>query len=423
MKYMLIVFTVLAGSIASAQSNFFHPGILNNKVELDLILQKVQAKEEPWFIGWNTLQEAEISNRGRGRFRPIYERAYHHDYDRIGLERPQRLEAIQKSRPEKWHIKHTLWRTVLHADLIEDAPQAEISNGIIKVNLYLPDAKEGYYRGTRFDWSGNIYNLEYDGHTYFGKWFDDYSPTKHDAIMGPVESFGPLNYQETEVGGQFVKIGVGLLTKPSDERFNGFTTYPVADPGKWKIKKKADQIQFIQEIKDEHYAHEYTKLVQLVKGKSEMIISHVLKNKGDRTIETNVFNHNFFVIDKQPVGPGFEVTFPANISGTGRGIGELAKIQDNKIVFNRELVKGENIYCSSLEGINDDARLYDIVVENNVSEAGVRITGDKPLSKMVFWTSHTTICPEPYIKIEVEPGQEFTWTYVYEFFTNDASNE
>jgi hypothetical protein len=33
------------------------------------------------------------------------------------------------------------------------APQAEITNAVLKVRCYLPDAQKGFYRGTRFDWS------------------------------------------------------------------------------------------------------------------------------------------------------------------------------------------------------------------------------------------------------------------------------
>src|SRR6187549_2635799 len=68
-----------------------------------------------------------------------------------------------------------------------DAPEASISNGIIEARLYLPDAQNGYYRGTRFDWSGVIYSLRYQGHEYFGTWFERYDPKTHDAITGPVE--------------------------------------------------------------------------------------------------------------------------------------------------------------------------------------------------------------------------------------------
>src|SRR6185295_14647599 len=67
-------------------------------------------------------------------------------------------------------------------------PQAEISNGILHARLYLPDAEKGYYRSTRFDWSGVMPSLEYRGHSYCGQWFPQYAPTINDAIMGPVES-------------------------------------------------------------------------------------------------------------------------------------------------------------------------------------------------------------------------------------------
>lgn len=62
-----------------------------------------------------------ISRRGRGRFRPIYERAYHHYHDRMGMEMPYTLEVIGKSRPEGWHIQHTSWGTLLYAGLTVSA--------------------------------------------------------------------------------------------------------------------------------------------------------------------------------------------------------------------------------------------------------------------------------------------------------------
>ncbi|MBK9680609.1 MAG: hypothetical protein IPO69_17430 [Saprospiraceae bacterium] len=36
-------------------------------------------------------------------------------------------------------------------------------------------------------------SLEWNGHQYFGQWFETYRPTLHDAIMGPVEAFAPLD--------------------------------------------------------------------------------------------------------------------------------------------------------------------------------------------------------------------------------------
>ena len=131
-------------------------------------------------------------------------------------------------------------------------PQTEISNGLIRARIYLPDSKKGYYQGTRFDWSGNMPSLVYGGHEYFGQWFPEYSPEIHDAIMGPVQDFTPLDYMETNTGGSFMKIGVGILTKPDEKPYTFSRLYPVINSGKWKIKMKSDQVKFAHELSDKN---------------------------------------------------------------------------------------------------------------------------------------------------------------------------
>ena len=231
-------------------------------------------------------------------------------------------------------------------------PQTEISNGLIQAKIYLPDAKEGYYQGTRFDWSGNMPSLKFAGHEYFGQWFTTYSPEIHDVIMGPVEEFTALDYPETKPGESFVKIGVGVLTKPDDEPYAFARLYPVVNRGKWDVKLEPDQVLFSHVLNDNAYSYKYEKCVQLVKGKPELLLSHTLKNTGSKTIETSVYDHNFFVIDNQPVGPGYSITLPFDIKGTGQGIGELAEIKGKQILFLRKVNNGENVFCSPLEGFN-----------------------------------------------------------------------
>ena len=118
-------------------------------------------------------------------------------------------------------------------------PKASISNGPVQAVLYLPDAKNGYYRASRFDWSGVIPCLAYKGHTYFGIWFSHYDPMLADAIAGPVEEFrstdGALDYDQAKPGGLFVKIGVGVLRKADDSPYKFMYTYPLVDGGKWTV--------------------------------------------------------------------------------------------------------------------------------------------------------------------------------------------
>jgi len=53
-----------------------------------------------------------ISRKGRGRFRPIYERIVHHYHDRIGLEMPYSRRVADKERPEGSHRQHMSWGTL-----------------------------------------------------------------------------------------------------------------------------------------------------------------------------------------------------------------------------------------------------------------------------------------------------------------------
>ncbi len=59
----------------------------------------------------------EISTKGRGRFRPIYEKVYHHYHDRVGLEMKYTKMVVDKIRPEGEHWDHVSWGTLMYAAL------------------------------------------------------------------------------------------------------------------------------------------------------------------------------------------------------------------------------------------------------------------------------------------------------------------
>ena len=301
-----------------------------------------------------------------------------------------------------------------------DFPQAEISNGLVRARLYLPDAQQGYYRATRFDWSGQIASLEFQGHNYFGQWFDRYDPKLHDSIQGPVEEFLTngvgLGYNDVKAGESFVKIGVGAVRKPEERAFSQFKTYEIADPGKWTVDKFPDRVEFTQELRDTAgYAYLYKKTVRLTPGKPQLVLEHSLRNTGAKPIETSVYEHNFYVIDGQPAGPDFTVRFPFEVRATADLKG-LAETRGKALTYLKELPKGPSVY-TALEGYGSTPKDYDIRVENAAAHAGVRQTSDRPLAKLVFWSIRTTVCPEAYIDMSIAPGKEFTWRIAYDFYT------
>lgn len=335
---------------------------------------------------------------------------------------PHKIISIDDERMKKYLLKKSRFiifiLPVLAISFITfvNPPEAEITNGLIKARLYLPDPSNGYYRGSRFDWSGIIADLEYDGHIYYGQWFPKYDPRLHDAIMGPVEDFYPIGFKEAGPGETYLKIGIGILVRPDTSKYSIVPPYEIINPGKWKVKTKPARVEFLHTLNDTSYSYVYKKMIKLEKGKPAMVISHTLKNTGKKTIETEVYDHNFFMLDKQTTGPGFTISFPFKIMFKGEK-NDLAEIRENQIVFIKELAKKEHVYYGALEGYGNGAEDYDIKIENQNTGAGVRITCDKPLSKLAFWSASTTVCPEPFIHIKVNPGESFSWKISYNYYS------
>jgi hypothetical protein len=356
-------------------------------------------------------------------------------------------------------------------------PSHQITNGEITATVYLPDAKNGFYKTTRFDWSGAIGSLKYKGHDYYGSWWSkitdiydfgyegpnkDVISADFTAMVGPAEEFGALGYNDVPAGGLFVKPGVGVLTR-NEANYNHSLPYPIANGGKWDVKRSRDAVEFTHTLNEPsiNFGYVYTKIVRLTPGKPQMTISHVMKNTGSKPIVTNVYNHNFTTIDKQTTGPDVEITVPWQMTraargggagragapapstplGTGRqgpppvdpsaplAAGErmgtqcgqaqmqaLASAQGNKLVYGKVL-EGAECYSASFTGYGAEAKDNDIRIENKKTGAGVHITGDRPLTRFGYWSIKTVVSPEPYIDLNIEPGQQFAWTYTYDYYT------
>lgn len=298
----------------------------------------------------------------------------------------------------------------------QEYPSDTISNRLITVKMYLPDNKLGYYRSSRFDWSGIIYELKYKGCNYFGQWNSNHDPGINDAICGPVEEFSEIGYDLTEENGEFLKIGIGGLRKPKEKKYNKFKLYEILTHGEWIINKTDYKIEFTHLIDNvSGYSYKYVKCIELVDGKPELLIKHTLENTGKRVIETNVYNHNFFTIGDLPTNQDVMIKFSKKIpKGLYYNNKSILVIDKNKIGFKRNFISNESLMLTDIfEGglINSD-----IVIENKRVKAGVKITSDTKYSKIHFWASENTYCPEPYINLKLFPQKKICWTFKYFFY-------
>jgi hypothetical protein len=171
------------------------------------------------------------------------------------------------------------------------------------------------------------------------------------------------------------------------------------------------------------YAYVYTKTVELIKGKPRMALAHRLKNTGRKTIESDVYEHNFYMLDGQPTGPNVVIRFPFDVQAE-QDLHGLAETRSHELVYLKELTGRESAQ-SNLTGFGSDPQSYDITVENTKTGAAVRQTCDRPLARINYWSIRSTACPEAYIHMKIAPGETFTWRILYEFSakgSRDAAN-
>jgi len=320
-------------------------------------------------------------------------------------------------------------------------PSVEISNGSVAATVYVPDARTGFYRGTRFDWSGVIGQLKFAGHTFYAPWFTKTDPAVRDftyagddivagpqsAITGPVEEFSTdgqgLGYAAAAPGGTFVKIGVGVLRKPADgAAYSMFRSYEVVDGGTWTVRPARDSVVFVHDLLDDAsgYGYRYTKTLRVTAAEPELIVEHRLANRGRKPIVSAVYDHNFLVLDGRPPGPDFTIGAPFQLASARPLDPAVATIDGGRFKYVKTLADRDRV-SASLLGFGGTPADYNFTIENSAAGVGMRIIGDRPLASLSLWSIRSVLALEPFIDMTIEPGQEFSWSYRYQFYRLQAA--
>jgi hypothetical protein len=309
-----------------------------------------------------------------------------------------------------------------------DVPKLWITNGVIRALVLLPDAKTGYYRGSRFDWSGLVARVEFQGHTYFGEWKTPHDPQGNDDVVGTAEEFGttypgtsgPLGYAEAKPGADFLKIGVGLLKKVEEPEYRFWFDYQITKPGPWTVRHGPNWVEFRQDLSGgDGWGYSYTKRITLPEKRPELVITRSLRNTGSKPLATSHYCHDFTIIDGEPIGPGYRVQFPFAVT-TKSDLEQRAELRGNTITFPSALKEDQSVFAE-LAGFSAAASDHAATIENLKSGAGVRIEGDRPLARFHFWATRRAACPEPFVQIELAPGEQAEWQTGYTFFARKGS--
>ena len=278
-----------------------------------------------------------------------------------------------------------------------------IGTGDLRIAIHEP--LDGFYRGTRFDRSGVFDSITFGGVEYAGRWFEGEDPFRHDNVCGPAEEFSVSGFDEAAPGGAFLKIGVGLLVRPDEKDYDRFRLYDLYDAGEWSVEELKDGVAF------RHFLpawYDYRKEI-VCTGNDSFEIRHRLDGLG-RSLEGEVYNHNFWTLGRLGVGPGRMLDVPFAPEGNWRAQYDSVALSASGLRFSRQIGEGESVFMGDMHAAGSSRTPYEMILRE--ASRGVEITGDTALSRIVFWANHRVACPEPYNAFR----SPCRWTVRYRLF-------
>jgi hypothetical protein len=292
-------------------------------------------------------------------------------------------------------------------------PVAVLEQGDLRVHVLLPDAEHGYYRDTRFDWSGLVGLVEWRGHTFFGG----------TGSKGPGYSLGTSDeYKDVlpVLGGpdgtneiERIRIGVGVLTPLVVAAGKGNQVrWKLAEPFPWEIRRGTNFVEFSQIVTHGPWGYELSKRIELTTGADGFTIARRLKNTGEKTIASMNYCHNWLRIDNEYVGSQYRLILPFQPVAEG-GFRNRDKVSVEAVDDGYRL-RFERTLWAEL-GARTEARDNAARVVNTNTGASVQLTGDWVPDAFNLYAQPGEVCPEPFLRLALPPGAQRDWKSSYRF--------
>ncbi len=275
------------------------------------------------------------------------------------------------------------------------------------------DAPLEHYQASRFDWTGKITELRYQGIPLTRSERPDGRNEDH-LGRGFYNEFGidtALGFEETDPGGWFHKIGVGLLKKDGDPYL--FNKPYTIDPAHFDFLPGPDRITVICTSKNVNgYAYVLRKDMELYE--SGFAIHYHLVNTGEKEIRTSEYVHNFIGIDRDIIGPDYILEFPfpirpdlfeETVNPEGKAI-----LGQNQVSFNAS--PKEQFFFSPLNGnIRAEAGW---TLTHHSRGITLRESGSFQTTKVNLWGWNHVVSPELFHTLSLMPGQSTTWSRTFQ---------
>lgn len=272
------------------------------------------------------------------------------------------------------------------------------------------------YRGTRFDWSAFITQVTLDGrHSFCAPEAVDGTGTGGAGLCNEFGIFQPVGFDDCPVGGEFPKLGVGLLTREDAAPYRFSRPCPVR-PFPVTVAASAASATFTAApLPVRGYAARLVKRVA-VQG-AVLTIDYRLENVGTQPLRTHEYVHNFLAPNDAAVGPGatVQLSFAAQVPDGATPCPPL-RVRGSEVTWEHV---PEKAFYQPLSGFAESAG--PAWWELRMGGVVVRETADCPWAGFTLWGTPRVVSGEVFVGIDLAPGAVQGWRRTYTFGALDAT--
>jgi hypothetical protein len=271
------------------------------------------------------------------------------------------------------------------------------------------------YKFSRFDWTGKIVEVKFNNIPLSTIENID-CENEHSLGKAFYNEFGidtALGFEETEIGGWFHKIGIGLLKKDTDNY--QFSKHYEIKPAEFQVVAKTHKLIISCRQKPVN-GYSYILKKEIEVNEHGFSVNYYLENTGEKDINTNEYIHNFVAINEDPIGSRYVLKFPFQLKprlfqDTVNPEQKVA-VGPQQITFNSS--PGEQFFFSNLSGSKNIDAAWELI--NLESKIGISETGNFQTNKVNLWGWKHVISPELFFDINIKPGESKKWARKYRIY-------
>ncbi|MAX23107.1 MAG: hypothetical protein CMJ19_01270 [Phycisphaeraceae bacterium] len=264
-----------------------------------------------------------------------------------------------------------------------------------------PTHKANEHYALRFDRSAAITKVTCHGKQLINRWG---MPDEFGQI-----GIGVLGFDDAKIGESFIKPGVGVLQMIDSGSYKSGTAFPVKAWIRTTVSQSQNQVTVTQNSPViRGYAYQLTKHYTITPDDGKIQIQYQLTNTGKRDWAIEHYNHNFFTLDNQPLGPDWMIHLEYPIPSIPQS---WMVMQGNELKI-RMIPKSYGFLQVNERLTAQQANLRIKHRENNMS---IDMQGDSPAYRMAWFFSPDSLCPERFHLIKCKPDESQSWSLAYQF--------